>query len=291
MVLSRRSVMKGVALSAACGAIGPWSDLRAELTAESAGSAVPSDDKQFRGLRVGVATYSLRAFPLEETLKDIQRLGVRYLSLKEVHLPLSSTAEQRKQLRQQAEEMGLSIMSCGVIYMKNDEAQMRQALDYVRDLGASMAVVGVSREMLPQLDKVIRGYELKAAIHNHGPNDKLFPSPLEVYEAVQPLDRRIGLCMDIGHTFRMREDLVADVKKTRDRLYSMHLKDLDSERVDAKGVPVGTGVLPIVPLLQELVRSGYTGELQLEYEIDSKDPLPGMGESLGFVRGALQAMA
>src|SRR5215470_5433669 len=218
MILTRRSVLKAAAWSATSSAIRPFAFL-------APGSGA-SDDMQFHGLRVGVASYSLRAFPITEALQSIRRLGVRYLSLKEVHLPLSSTAEQRTQARQQAEERGLSITSCGVIYMKNDEAQMRQALDYVRDLGASVAVVGVSREMLPLLDKVIRGYELKAAIHNHGPNDKLFPSPLEVNEAVQGLDRRIGLCMDVGHTFRMREDLLADVKKTRDRLYSMHLKDL-----------------------------------------------------------------
>jgi sugar phosphate isomerase/epimerase len=145
--------------------------------------------------------------------------------------------------------------------------------------------------MLPLLDKVIRNYELKAAIHNHGPNDKLFPSPLEVYDAISGLDHRIGVCIDIGHTFRMHEDLVADVKKTRDRLYSMHMKDLDSDHIDAKGVPVGTGVLPIVPLLRELVRSGYSGEVQLEYEVEPKDPLPGIAESLGFMRGSLQTMS
>ncbi len=282
MVLTRRSVLKTVALSAACTAIGPWEPL-------SAAPGAP-DDKQFRGLRVGVASYSLRAFPLADTLQSIQRLGVHFLSLKEVHLPLSSTPEQRRQVRQQAEDLGLSITSCGVIYLKNDETQMHQAFDYVRDLGASVAVVGVSRDMLPLLDKVIRSYELKVAIHNHGPKDKLFPSPLEVYDAVKGLDRRIGLCMDIGHTFRMHEDLVEDVKKTRDRLYSMHFKDLDSDHVDAKDVPVGTGVLPIIPLLRQLLRSGYTEELQLEYEAEPKDPLPGMAESLGFIRGALQGM-
>lgn len=280
MVLTRRSVLKAAALSAACTAIAPLESL-------SAAPGAP-DDKQFHGLRVGVASYSLRAFPLTDTLQDIHRLGVRWISLKEVHLPLSSSTEQRRQVRQQAEDLGLSISSCGVIYLKNDETQMHQAFDYVRDIGASVAVVGVSRDMLPMLDKVIRGYELKVAIHNHGPKDKLFPSPLEVYDAVKALDRRIGLCMDIGHTFRMHEDLVDDVKKTRDRLYSMHFKDLDSDHVDAKNVPVGTGVLPIIPLLRELLRSGYTEELQLEYEAESKDPLPGMAESLGFMRGALQ---
>jgi sugar phosphate isomerase/epimerase len=224
-------------------------------------------------------------------LQDIKRLGVRYLSLKDVHLPLTSSPEQRKQVRQQCEDLGLSISSCGVIYFRtNDEAAMHQAFDYVRDLGASVAVVGLSRELLPLLDKVIRNYDLKAAIHNHGPNDKLFPSPLEVYEAVQSLDRRIGVCMDIGHTFRMHEDLVSDAKKMHDRLYSMHFKDLDSDRVDAKGVPVGTGVLPIRQLLQELVRSNYAAEVQLEYEVEPKDPLPGMAESLGYMRGALQSI-
>jgi len=282
MVFTRRSVLKAAALGAACTAIAPW-----ELVSAAAGAP---DDKQFHGLRVGVASYSLRAFPLTDALQDIHRLGVRFLSLKEVHLPLSSTPEQRRQVRQQAEDLGLTITSCGVIYLKNDETQMHQAFDYVRDLGASVAVVGVSREMLPMLDKVIRSYELKAAIHNHGPKDKLFPSPLEVYDAVKALDRRIGLCMDIGHTFRMHEDLVEDVKKTRDRLYSMHFKDLESDHVDAKDVPVGTGVLPIIPLLRELLRSGYTEELQLEHEAEPKDPLPGMAESLGFMRGALQNM-
>jgi sugar phosphate isomerase/epimerase len=237
-----------------------------------------------------VASYSLRSFPLDQTLQDIQRLGVKYLSLKEVHLPLTSTVEQRKQTRQQAEALGLTITSCGVLYLKNDEVLMRQALEYVRDLGASVAVVGANREMLPTLDKVIRDFDMKAAVHNHGPNDKLFPSPLEAYEAVKPFDRRIGVCLDLGHTFRMHEDLVDDVKKTRDRLYSLHFKDLNSDHIDAKGVPVGTGALPIIPLLRELLHSGFTGEVQLEYEVEPKDPLPGMAESFGFMRGVLRTL-
>jgi sugar phosphate isomerase/epimerase len=223
-------------------------------------------------------------------LQDVNRLGVRNFSLKEVHLPLASTPEQRQDFRRQAEQLGLSITSCGVIYLKNDEAEMRKAFDYVKDLGAPVAVVGVSKEMLPTLDKVIQSYDIKAAIHNHGPNDKLFPSPLEAYSAIQPFDKKIGICMDIGHTFRMHEDLVADAKKMHDRLYSIHFKDLDSGEIKAKGVPCGTGVLPLVPLLKELVRSKYAGEVQLEYEVDAKDPLPGSAESLGFIRGVLQGI-
>jgi inosose dehydratase len=287
MPISRRSVLRAAAFGAACTAVNPFESL---LSAQNPAPNA-NDDKQFHGLRVGVASYSLRSFPVADALKDIQRLGVRYISLKDVHLPLSATPEQRRQLRQQAQDLGLTITSCGVIYLENDDAKMHQAFDYVRDLGASVAVIGLYRETLPMLDKVIRDYDLKAAIHNHGPNDKRFPSPLEVYDAVKGLDRRIGLCMDIGHTFRMHEDLVADVKKTHDRLYSMHFKDLDSDHIDAKGVPVGRGALPIIPLLNELLRSGYKEEIQLEYEVEPKDPVPGMAESFGFMRGVLQTKA
>ncbi len=283
MTLTRRSVLKSAALTAACSAIRPMFSF--------AQAPAGNDDKQFHGLRVGACSYSLRAFALAEALQDIKRLGVHYVSLKDVHLPLSSTPDQRKQVKQQAEDLGLTITSCGVIYLKDDEASMHQAFDYVRDLGALVAVIGVTHEQLATLDKVIRDYDLKAAIHNHGPNDKRFPSPLQVYDAIKGLDKRIGVCMDIGHTFRMHEDIVDDIKRTFDRLYSMHFKDLESDHVDAKGVPVGTGVMPIIGILRELVRSNYKGEVQLEYEVEAKDPVPGMAESFGYMRGVLQTIA
>lgn len=283
MTLTRRSILKSTALTAICSAIRPMISF--------AQAPAANDDKQFHGLHVGACSYSVRAFPLTEALQDIKRLGVHYLSLKEVHLPLTSTSDQRKQVKQQAEDLGLTITSCGVIYLKDDEASMHQAFDYVRDLGATVAVIGVTREQLPTLDKVIRDYDLKAAIHNHGPNDKRFPSPLQVYDAIKGIDKRIGVCMDIGHTFRMHEDVVDDIKKTFDRLYSMHFKDLESDHVDAKGVPVGTGVMPIIGILRELVRSNYKGEVQLEYEVEPKDPVPGMAESFGYMRGVLQTIS
>ena len=293
MSWTRRSVLKGAAIGAAFSAVKPLASMaqgaQSQPQPPASANTLP-DEKQFPHLTVGICSYSLRSIPAAEMLQDVKRLGVRNFSLKEVHLPLTSTPEQRRDFRQQADQLGLKIASCGVIYMKNDEAEMRKALDYVKDIGAPVAVVGVSKEMLPTLDKVIKGYDIKCAIHNHGPNDKLFPSPLEAYAAAKPFDKKIGICMDIGHTFRMHEDLVDDAKKMADRLYSIHFKDLDSGDIKAKGVPCGTGALPLVALLKQLVRSKYTGEVQLEYEVDVKDPLPGSAESLGFIRGVLQGI-
>jgi sugar phosphate isomerase/epimerase len=250
-----------------------------------------TDDKQFHGLRVGAASYSLRRFSLDQALAATQRMGIHYISLKDVHLPVTSTADQIAEAKRKTADYGITITSCGVLYLKDSDDDMRRALDYVHALGASVAVVGVSRQMLPRLNQIIANYDLKAAIHNHGPGDKLFPSPLEVFDAVQSFDRKIGLCMDLGHTFRLGEDLVSDVRKTRERLYSMHFKDLDSRAVKAKGVPVGMGVMPIIPLLRELLTMHYKGEVQLEYEVEENDPVPGMEESFGFMRGVLQTQA
>jgi inosose dehydratase len=299
MSWTRRSLLKTAALGAAYGAVRPLSAIAQNAPASGqaqnqpqapASATTKPDDQQFPHLKVGICSYSLRSIPAAQMLQDVKRLGMKNFSLKEVHLPQNSTPEQRRDFRKQADDLGLVIASCGVIYMKNDEALMRQSFDYVKDLGSPVVVVGVSKEMLPTLDKVIKGYDIKAAIHNHGPNDKLFPSPLEAYDAIQPFDKKIGICMDIGHTFRMHEDLVADAKKMHDRLYSIHFKDLDSGEIKAKGVPCGTGVLPLVPLLKQLVSSNYAGEVQLEYEVDVKDPMPGSEESLGFIRGVLQSI-
>jgi hypothetical protein len=67
----------------------------------------------------------------------------------------------------------------------------------------------------------------------------------------------------------------------------MHFKDLDCDGADAKDLAVGTGVMPTIPLLLRTLTFG----IFLKYEAEEKDPLPEMAESLGFMRGTLQATA
>ena len=245
---------------------------------------------QFHGLRVGVATYSLRKFTYDQVLQDMKLFQVHYMSIKSFHLPLDSTPAQIREARQRAEDIGVKIPSCGVIYLKDNDAIMTQALEYGTHLGVETIVVGMNAEMLPRLNRLIKNYDVKIAIHNHGPHDPLFPSPLEAYKAALPYDRRIGICMDIGHTFRMGEDVAKDVLTTRDRLYCMHFKDVRSH-IYNYGVQVGTGLIPEIPILKALLAIGFKGDVELEYEAQADHPIPGMMESFGFMRGALQALA
>lgn len=281
--VSRRTLLQGTGAGLAAGLLPA---LPGPLAAGQA-PAGTRGEAQFHGLRVGVASYSLRKFSYARVLADMQRFQVHFLSLKDFHLPLTSSPAQIREARQQAEDIGVRITSCGVIYLQDDDTVMTRALDYGQHLGVETVVVGVSAKMLPRLNRLIRNYDLNIGIHNHGPEDKLFPSPLEVYRAVQPYDRRIGLCMDIGHTFRTGENVVKDLHNTRDRLYCVHFKDVRSH-VEDDAVPVGTGLIPEVSVMKALLDIGYRGEVQLEYEAEPDDPIPGMMESFGFMRGVLQ---
>ena len=258
--------------------------------ATSPASAPAKDD--FKGLKVGVASYSFRKMPLEATIKAIQRVGLHYVSIKDFHLPMKSTAEARKAVAQQFIDAGITPLSCGNIRLTTDEAANRNAFEYVRDTGCRVMVCAPSMESLPMLDKLVKEYDIRLAIHNHGPEDKTFPSPLEVKKAIDPLDPRIGFCIDVGHTARAGVDPAEAIRLCKDRLYDLHLKDVTDK--NAKNTrsecEVGRGALDIKSMLKALLEIGFAGHVGFEHEKDPMDPLPGLAESVGYVRGVLASM-
>src|SRR5699024_6180997 len=66
---------------------------------------------QWRGLKVGVATYSLRKLPTDAAIKAIQRVGLRYCSIKDFHLALKSTPEERRATIAKFKEAGVTPLS------------------------------------------------------------------------------------------------------------------------------------------------------------------------------------
>ena len=132
---------------------------------------------------------------------------------------------------------------------------------------------------------------MPVAIHNHGPDNPLFPTPQSAYERIASMDRRMGLCMDVGHTQRSGVDPSASAEKSFDRLLDIHIKDASEATAKGTTVEIGRGVIDIPKLIKTLKRLGYRGTLALEYEKDAKDPLPGSAESIGYLRGVIAALA
>jgi sugar phosphate isomerase/epimerase len=251
---------------------------------------VKAERHPFGSLKIGMTSYTTREYPLDASLKILKSLGVGYVSIKDVHVPLGSTKEERKSAKDRINRAGLTILGCGVISLKNNEAEIRRALEYVRDLGAPTAVVAPDPDALPALNKVVKDFDLRVAIHNHGPEDKKFPAPSNVYDAVQSLDAKIGLCIDVGHTFRTGMDPAAAIRKYAKRLYDVHIKDIAPDpaaRLNYRNVPLGTGVIDVAGYLKALVDIRYAYHVALEYEAEPENPVAGMAASFGFIRGFL----
>jgi inosose dehydratase len=282
--VTRRDILKGTALAAAAL---PFS----EYTITNAAPLIkaPSGDP-WRGLKAGVASYTLRKMPLDQAIKAIQRVGLKYVSIKDFHLAMKSTTEERKAVAQKFKDAGITPLSCGNVGMDNNEANIRNAFEYARDTGLPTIVCSPDPASMPILDKMVKEFNIKIAIHNHGPEDKKFPSPHDVWKAVEKYDERLGFCIDVGHTARAGVDPAEAIKKYRARLYDLHFKDINSTAPNGGTVEAGRGVLDLRSILQAVLSIKYTYLLSFEYEKDADDPLPGLAESIGYTRGLLATM-
>jgi inosose dehydratase len=246
--------------------------------------------KRKRKFELGVASYTFRKFKLDETLAMTKRVGLKYVCFKSFHLALDSTPAQIKAVVAKVKEAGLELYGGGVIYM-NSEAEVNRAFDYAKAAGMKV-IVGVPKpELLKLVNRKVQEYDIKVAIHNHGPGDKTYPTPASAYEKIKNLDKRIGLCNDIGHTQRAGADPSVSAEKYADRLLDVHLKDVSEADAEGREVEVGRGVIDIPKFLRTLLKINYSGIVAFEYEKDPENLLPGLAESVGYVRGVLAAIS
>jgi sugar phosphate isomerase/epimerase len=243
-------------------------------------------------LKLGVASYSLRKFPFEKALEMAKACDTKYINFKDVHMPRTDPPEAIKAARAKTEAAGFVIMGGGTIDMKKpDEAAIRKDFEYAKLGGFPLIVAAPSLESLDIVEKLAKEFQIKIAIHNHGPEDKIFPSPYDVYKAVKGRDKMMGLCVDIGHTWRAGVDPTKAVVELRDRVYDLHVKDLSDLKVRDSQVIVGKGAIDFPGLFRALIKTGFAGHVGLEYEINENDPLPGMLQSFAYMRGVLAGIA
>ena len=243
-------------------------------------------------VKLGVASYSLRNFPRAKAIEMTKALGTPYINLKSVHLPYEASPAEIASARNEVESAGLHIVGGGMITFETDtDDGLRKYFDYAKAAGMPVMVSTCKASVLPRVEKFAKQYDIKIAIHNHGPEDPDFPSPNDVLKAVKGMDPRMGLCIDVGHTVRTGTDVVRAVADAGARLHDMHIKDLrDLKDKDSQCI-VGEGAIPIPAIFRRLIAIRYPGYVNLEYEIEPDDPLPGMKQSFAYMRGVLAGLA
>ena len=244
-------------------------------------------------IRLGLASYTFRNFSRAQMIGFMKQINVFELNAKDVkdHLPMD--AQQEAIARADYAAAGVRLHAAGAIYFAKDEdADIRSKFEYCKRAGIAVIVAGdPAPETLPRIEKFVKEFDIRIAIHNHGPEDKLWRSPLDVLKAVKGMDSRIGCCIDVGHTVRAGTDVVEAIHEAGPRLFNVHMKDLTNFESKESQVAVGDGIMPVRKMFEALIATKYKGFVDLEYEIHPDDPMPGVIASFAYMRGVLAGMS
>ena len=292
---SRRSFFKqaGFGLAAAAGAPVLFTNAaRAQEAAAPAGNAQDT-------FHVAIAGFTFNKFKLAQTLEMMKKVDVHYLCIKDFHLPLKSTDEEIAAFHAKCKSFGVTGYGCGPIYMGSEE-EVNAAFAYAKRVGVK-TLVGVpfkmvekkrtaSPELLKLVNAKVQEYDIKYAIHNHGPDmPELFPNAESAIEMIKDMDKRVGLCLDIGHQFRDGKDPVKAINDFADRIHDIHIKNVSEPTKKGHGIELPRGAIDFPAVVRALRKVKYSGMCSLEYEKDMSDPLLGIAESIGYFRGVMDA--
>ncbi|MBN2009382.1 sugar phosphate isomerase/epimerase [candidate division KSB1 bacterium] len=279
--ISRRDLIKSGVLGAVSLSVG--------ATVQSCQSSTQFRKKNERKFTLGLASYTSRKFNLEQTLAMTRLVDLTAIALKSFHLPLDATVNEIKAVAAKTKSAELDLYGGGVIYM-NDEHQVNQAFEYAKTAGMRVIIGVPNHELLGLVNQKVKEYDICVAIHNHGPGEKMYPSPESIYEKIKLSDKRVCLCLDIGHCQRLGLNPAAQAEQFADRLLDVHIKDVTESTENGKSIEIGRGVIIIPSFLTALLKINYSGVVAFEYEKDEDDPLPGLAESVGYVRGVLDVI-
>jgi len=262
-MITRRDLLKTSALAAASAWLPAWK----------------LDEK----IRLGVASYSLRNLKRPQAIEAVKACGVKYVNIKSVHLDYKLSADELAAGRKEFDDAGLQVVGSGNNSI-GSEKEIASLFEYAKNARFPLLVIAPKPDLLPAIEEAVKKSGIPVAIHNHGPEDKIFPAPSDALKLIKNMDPRVGLCVDVGHTTRTGKDVVQEIADAGARVLDMHMKDL-KDLMNAKSqVPVGDGKMPVAEIFKQLVKQNYAGYVNLEYEIDANDPVPGMKKSFAFMR-------
>ena len=239
--------------------------------------------------QLGLASYTCRNFDQVKAIEMSRRAGLKMICFKDMHLKMESTDEQCAAAAEACKKAGLTLYGCGVVNMPN-EAAINNAFRYAQAAGMNTIISTPKPELLPMVEEKVKETGIYIAIHNHGPGDNVYPTPESIMQKISSFDKRIGLCIDVGHTARIGADVVKSLRDYRDRIHDIHFKDETKAASDGQTCICGRGVLDLPAYISTLMEIGYDRVVSFEYEADANDPLPGLMESVGYTRGMMRML-
>lgn len=257
------------------------------ISAQERPDPQPAPDT-FEKFNVGMAGYTFVKFDLDKTLDIMQKCNVKYLCIKDFHLPIKSTDEEIAAFHAKLKSKGVTGYAVGPLYMRSKQ-EVDNAFSYAKRVGVKLIVGVPNYDLLPYVEQKVKEYDFHFAIHLHGPDMPLYPDADDVWNNVKDLDSRVGMCLDVGHDTRNGKDPVKDLKKYHTRVFDIHIKDVTGPSKAGYSVEIGRGIIDFPAFVQMLRKVEYTGVCSLEHERNMNDPFLGIAESIGYFRGVIAA--
>lgn len=237
-----------------------------------------------QGIEIGVASYSLRELNIEQVIQSMKELDLTRICLKSMHLPLQSSDQEIRQVISRLKQEGLDPYGCGVVYMKSKE-DVDRAFHYAKVAGFKTMVGVPNYELLDYVEEKVKKNDIIVAIHNHGPADLPYPRPVDILSRIKGRDKRLGVCLDVAHVARIELDPVQAIRDCGDRLYDVHLRDNSEPNPNGRSTRPGKGSLDLPMIMKTLSEVNYKGVYAIEYENEKNNPVPGIAETAGYLRG------
>ncbi len=236
--------------------------------------------------KIGIAGYTFKDLSVEQSIDLMKKINVTNLSIKDIQLPQTSSQAEIDAVKAKFAAGGITLYTVGVIYMKTKE-QVDVAFDYAKKVGVNLIVCAPNYELLGYVEQKVKETNIRTAIHNHGPDNPLYPNATDTWNHIKDMDARMGICIDIGHTQRDGQDPSIDIERYKSRIFDIHIKDVSAATKAGKTIEMGRGVIDLPKFVKTLKKIKYSGVCSLEFEKDSKDPLAGVAESIGYLRGII----
>ncbi len=267
---------------------------RQVLTSTSAALAIASLPKSAWAAapypyKLGIQLYSLRGYKVGEALQHAKNLGFEQVEFYSGMLPTDASADEITAMRKTVADLGLTISAHGVNRFSNDVEKNRKLFEFATALGIPTITADPDPDSFDGLDELVKEFDLRVAIHNHGPGHR-YNKVVDVLKAIDGHDERIGACADLGHYIRSGEQPAEVIRLLKGRLYGIHLKDFAEMTQKSKGVILGKGHLDVTAVLGAMQSVGFPedGAFSLEYEENPSDPLADIRECVAVANAALR---
>ena len=259
--------------------------------------------------KLGVARYTLHKQTFDRALEMLQDMDVHYMGLMEGSIKYDATDDEIAAYKAKTAKFGVEVVSAGPLYYDTKE-KLVACCEFAKRYGMKYISVvpykenpnwkeGMpgrerrleSDEMMDALDECVKKYDLRAAVHNHGPdNAYLYPTAESALKRIGNRDKRIGVCLDVGHERRAGLDPVEFIRKNGDRVVEVHLKNIKIDPVKNYAKEGPRGELDIPGILKALAEVGFDGYCLVEYEKDFSQLEIPLAESIGYYRGVMDAI-